>query len=63
MLTNRCQCCDTILNEYENKWDDLIQDYNDLCSKCLKTARDMRKPEEEYTVNPMGDSVHDNNME
>jgi hypothetical protein len=63
MLCNRCQCCDTILKPHENKWNELIQDYEDMCSRCLKTARDARTQEEEYTVNAIREECYGTELE
>lgn len=46
MLTNRCVCCDRILTDSEMKFDVIMNDYNDMCNVCLKTARDLRYNDE-----------------
>jgi len=35
------------LTEYEASYDAIINDYNDMCGYCLRTARDIRYIEDE----------------
>jgi hypothetical protein len=62
MLTNRCVCCDAILSEYEMKWDELMQDYNDMCNRCLRVARDAQI-ERMFTVNNLEKVEDENNTD